>query len=359
MTNKQMSTGKLALVMTVSMALIGGVGQASGQKMLAQNDLPSVPLDVTDPEKQSVDSESDAAPGQDEATRKQQEQARQKRREQAQQIKEQSKQVAKQNGGKAKKAVEQAQDAARGDDKQNENQKVDAEPGLNEIVQISRGHPNRVMVPFNEPEIRTTSNDAEISAKGSVIYVATKSARPVTLFVTPKNNDRVAISLTLVPKPVPPQQIEVELEGQYQSDIVQSNPKARDWEERTPYVDTLISVFKELAKNDLPQGYTLRDPQSHEQASTCSVDPRRGDVSFETAQIVEGHNITVDVVVATNEGNRPVEVVGSQCAGDGVMGAAEWPRSVLEPGEKTEVFVARQRLDEREAENNRPSTIQE
>lgn len=362
MIKKHTSTGKRLLTAAVSLTLIslaGGV-QAQDQQLLAKNDLPGVPLDITDPQKQAVpNSRSPAPAGKDQATAKQQQQARQQRRKQAQKIREQSSRIQQNDTRTTEQAIEEAKNAALGKDGERKNQQVTAEPGLNEIVHISRGHPNRVMVPFSNPEIRTTSNEAEINAKGSVIYVATNSDRPVTLFVTPEHNDRVAISLTLVPRPVAPQQIEVELESSYRSQVVQSNPKARDWEERTPYVDTLVSVFRALAKNDLPQGYTLRDPYPQERVSACSIDPRRGQVSFETAQVVEGHNIIVNVVVATNEGTRPVEVVGSQCSGNRVMGAAEWPRSVLEPGQKTEVFVARQRLDEREAQDRRPSTIQE
>lgn len=347
----------LTLAVSLTLTSLAGAVQAQDQKLIAQTDLPQVPLEVTDPKRKPVSGDdSGAAPGKDQETVKQQRKAREQRRQVAQGIREQSKEVAPNS---TDEAIEEAKQAALGKGGERENQKVVAEPGLNEIAQISKGHINRIIVPFNNPEIRTTSNEAEISAKGSVIYVTTNSSRPVTLFVTPESNDGVAISLTLAPKTIAPQQVDVELDSHYQSEIIQASPKARDWEERTPYVDTLTSVFKALAKNDLPQGYTLREPRPREEASPCSVDPDKGDVSFETAQVVEGHNITVDVVVALNEGARPVEVVGTQCSGDRVMGAAEWPRSILEPGQKTEVFVARQRLDEREKQNRRPSTIQE
>ena len=221
-------------------------------------------------------------------------------------------------------------------------------------MKISRGHPNRLVAPFSEPEVRTTNTDAEITTSGEIIYVATGSEQPVTLFVSPKGNERLAASITLLPVAIPPQEIRFKMDAGDEV-IKYANPTAEDWETRTSYVDTITEAFRALALQDLPQGYTMRSPQPSDYV-TCYAGKN---VSFELGQVIDGHNMEIQVAVATNHGPRPVEIIGHQCAGERVLAAAEWPRSVLEPGQKTEVFVAIQRLEDAEPEIRRPSLIQE
>src|SRR5699024_1112142 len=48
-------------------------------------------------------------------------------------------------------------------------------PGVNQIIPIAKSHLNRIITPFADPVIHTTST-AQISTKGSILYVATTSS---------------------------------------------------------------------------------------------------------------------------------------------------------------------------------------
>ncbi|WP_342632678.1 type-F conjugative transfer system secretin TraK [Marinobacter alkaliphilus] len=232
------------------------------------------------------------------------------------------------------------------------------EPGVNEILQISRGHPNRILLPFENPKIQTTAADAQIKADGSVVFVATNSQRPVTLFVSPHDNPRLALSLTLVPGSIPPSQYEIRLSEDGSTvpagGYFMGNSAAERWEKKGNYTRALVNLFEELAKENLPQGYKLRNPSPGHDLHTCYSGDQ---VDYKMAQVVEGHHLVVQILVAQNTGAGPVEVIGSHCAAEGVVAAAEWPNSVLEPGQKTEMFVAFERQPVAKQNTRRPSAI--
>lgn len=226
-------------------------------------------------------------------------------------------------------------------------------PGVNQLATISRGHPNRVVTPFTHPEIRTTASGAEITTTNSVVYIATNDEGPVTLYISEKGEPRLAASLTLVPQPIPPQEIVFNFTDEITRKFKVANPRAEDWETRQPYVDTLVDLFKALASQDLPSGYSLRKPHGSD-VITCFGGQH---VAFELGQVVEGHNIEVQVLRATNVSDVTVEVIGHQCSGEAVMAAAEWPYSILEPGASTEMYVAKHRLERITPDIRRPSLI--
>lgn len=226
-------------------------------------------------------------------------------------------------------------------------------PGVNQLATISRGHPNRVVTPFTNPEIRTTASGAEISTADSVVYVATDQEGPVTLYISERGQPRLAASLTLVPQPIPPQEIVFNFTDEVARDFKIANPRAEDWETRQPYVDTIVDLFRTLATQDLPSGYSLRKPHGSD-VITCFGGQH---VAFELGQVVEGHNIEVQILRATNVSDVTVEVIGHQCSGEAVMAAAEWPHSILSPGQSTEMYVAKHRLERITPEIRRPSLI--
>lgn len=53
-----------------------------------------------------------------------------------------------------------------------------------------------------------------------------------------------------------------------------------------------------------------------------------------------GHHFDVAIGVAKNTSNGPVEVRETACGSQQVAAVASWPKNVLHPGDKTEVYVA-------------------
>jgi len=229
-------------------------------------------------------------------------------------------------------------------------------PGVNEIVPVAVSHLNRIVTPFGEPEVNTTS-DATVNIEDNVIYVATTEENPVTLFITQKGSQARALSLTLVPRRIPPRELFLELEGGATNAALVGNPKAERWETSQPYIDTLRGVMRSLALGDIPQGYTLHDTNSQQRMPSCQQPGFN--FQFAGGQTMVGHRLSVNIGVATNVSGQPLEFKEQSCGDWDVAAVAAWPRNVLGPNERTEVYVVRRadKKDPRMPTNTRPSLL--
>jgi len=232
-------------------------------------------------------------------------------------------------------------------------------PGVNEIIPIAVIHTNRVVLPFDAPRIRTTSN-AGFEVEGRSIYVTSnQEGKPVTAFVSDADNPDVALSLTFVPKRMPPVQVNLTMSPDSFTAGFRSSKKAQSWEESQPYINTLRELLREVAVGNTPQGYSLNEkPNTRQEYNGCR---QAGlEFSFHNGQVLEGHNMRVNVGVVENRSNRLIELREPSCAGEGVRAVSVWPNPLLQPGEKSEVYVVRSIEDPASASHNaRRSLLQE
>lgn len=227
---------------------------------------------------------------------------------------------------------------------------ITVEPGVTQIAAIARGHLNRIITPFPNPEVMTSNlvggkdgECGEICVRDNVIYVTTDSNSPVTISINETGRQDIAILLTLVPKDVPPRELALNFSGsagQAISSMQFGSSKADSWEKSQPYVTTLTQLFRKLALNEVPQGYTLHDAKN----GPLPVCYQQG-VSYDFArgQRMMGHNLDVSIGVAQNQTSSPVEIRESACGSPNVAAVAAWPHNVLAPGQKTEIYVATKR----------------
>ena len=123
-------------------------------------------------------------------------------------------------------------------------------PGVNQIIAIAMGHPNRIVTPFHSPEIISTSlkksekdKNEEVYIKQNVIYVATNKQYPVTMFITEKGSEKQALSLTMVPRRIPPREVFLKLDPNVMNHLSGfTHKKAKSWEESQPYVETIRTI---------------------------------------------------------------------------------------------------------------------
>lgn len=224
-------------------------------------------------------------------------------------------------------------------------------PGVNEIIEVAVNHFNRIVTPFERPSVKTAEG-VQTKTTDNVIYVGTNQEVPLTLFVTEKGDESLALSLTLIPRKVPPREVTLSLASSMAG--VASTRKAEKWEKSQPYVATLESVFRTLALGDLPPGYSL-DKVALGELPKC----RQTGLSFnfEGGQTALGHNLLVHIGVATNTSPQAIEFVESQCGDWDIAAVSAYPKNVLEPGERTEIYVAQKRNYKKEIKVTRPSLL--
>ncbi len=235
-------------------------------------------------------------------------------------------------------------------------QHIAVKPGINELMPIAVGHLNRLVTPFEHPVVTTTSQ-ATTSTKGKIVYVATADETPVTLYITPGDNQDIALSLTLIPKRIPAREIHLDLDkdsyqllNQWQrSDAGNRNSSQHE----QAYISQLKSLFRDLGLQKTPAGYSLREPKSQEQIR-CLQDR----VQIKTGQVLEGQDRLILVGLAKNTGTEMLEFDERSCATtqQDVLAISVWPNVVLKPQEATELYVVVRQAPEASA-SLRPSLL--
>ena len=237
---------------------------------------------------------------------------------------------------------------------------VRVSPGVNELLPVALGHLNRIVTPFEHPVVTTVST-AQTQTKGRIVYVAPADEAPVTLYLTPGDNQDFALSLTLIPKRIPAREIRLSLDDESSKTLGKIQLKTKDDRgeggvgiEPPEYVAQLKTIFRELGLQRTPRGFELREPEPSERI-------RCGQPALEirTGQALEGRDMVILVGIARNRGYRTLEIDERTCAEiDGsVLAVASWPKVVLEPDEATELYVARRRSPEEEV-MSRPSLLE-
>lgn len=235
-------------------------------------------------------------------------------------------------------------------------------PGANQIIPVAVGHPNRIVTPFSNPEVVSTSltggsgdKCGEVCIKENVVYVATDKEHPVTMFITEKGSENQALSLTMIPRKVPPREVFLKLDGQTVASGFLANTKAEKWEKSTPYIETIRTVFRKIALGEIPQGYTMNAIPRAVTTPSCSQPGLS--FSFNNGQMLMGHSLTVFIGVAHNSSNQTLEMLEQSCGNWDVAAVTSWPLAVLEPGQKTEVYVIRKNSAKRAPTSKRPSLL--
>lgn len=224
-------------------------------------------------------------------------------------------------------------------------------PGVNEVISIAKGHLNRIVTPFEAPVVHTTST-AKISTEGNVLYVASQSESPSTLYVSPKGQRDLALSITLLPRAIPPREVRLAMEGD-SALVYASSSRAGEWEREQPYVETLKSAVRHLALGEVPPGYGLRAWSADDMAMACA----QPGIRVEPRQVLPGSDLILMAGVATNTSTSRIEINEASCRRDGVLAVAAWPEASLAAGESTEIYVVTRRPAQANEARQRPSLI--
>lgn len=228
------------------------------------------------------------------------------------------------------------------------------EPGVNQLAPIAIGHLNRIVTPFDQPAVNTTSN-ADTRIENNIVYVSTSDKMPVTMFLTQAGDESRALSLTLVPQQIPPRELFLRMPDHMQQAGMVSNARAEKWENSQPYIDTIRSLFRHIALGEIPQGYTMSGVTSGVKLPACEMPGVTFD--FSRGQVLNGHSLSVVVGVARNVSGREEEIKESACGDWDVAAVAAWPHNVLMGGQATEIYVARKIQRKTGPVSKRPSLI--
>lgn len=231
------------------------------------------------------------------------------------------------------------------------------EPGVNTLIPISIGQLNRIVTPFERPTVqRLQLSDVKVSVQGNVIYVSTSSTNPVALYISEKGDESVALSLSLVPQKIAPVQASLMLSrkvgnapaasgySQSAGNVMYggSEAKARKWEQKDNYVETIRNILRAVALGDIPPGYAMGSLGRGHSIPNCNFSTGTAQdnikYSFAGGQYIQGSQFSVIVGVAQNTGASTITVDESLCTHPNLAARALWSRNTLQPGQKTEAY---------------------
>lgn len=220
--------------------------------------------------------------------------------------------------------------------------------GVNELIPVSLGFVNRIVTPFARPEVVSSSltgsaeSCEEFCIRGNVVYVSPRETLPLGMFITEKGRPERSLSLTLLPRRIPPREIFFRFpDGEDRSGLVSAPEENRERRENAgDYVTEIKSLLTEAALNRIPQGYELRDTAADMRLPSCA---QRGlTFSFTSpGQRLTGRRFALYIGVVRNTTRRDIEFDESSCSGNDVAAVAAWPEILLPPGGKSEIFVVR------------------
>lgn len=223
--------------------------------------------------------------------------------------------------------------------------------GVNEIIPVSLGYVNRIVTPFAHPEVVSSSvfssadSCEEFCIRGNVIYITTSDTRPVAMFVTEQGRPEKSISITMIPKQIPPREVifrfpagEEASAGSASSD--RGNDSAMHFEHSGDYITSIKKILKSAALNRIPEGYELHVTGEDQSVPFCEQSGL--DFSFRSpGQYMKGYHFSVYIGVVRNKSDHEIEFDETSCSAPDVAAVAAWPKIFLFPGDKTELFVVR------------------
>ena len=234
---------------------------------------------------------------------------------------------------------------------------ITVSPGVNQIITIAIGHSNRIITPFANPQVNSTSLTEQDSVliKDNVVYVTSSKSNPISLFITDKGNENLAISLTLLPRKIPSREVKLALTSS-SYDMQIGSKEAEVWEKSQPFVNGIKNTLKEIALQNIPNGYQLSDLPRNYPIPVCSAEGFN--VDFSNGQLLAGSKLHYIIGKVTNVAANPLEFKESSCGGYDIAAVALWPNNVLEPGQSSEIYIVRHTSGKVQVKQQRRSILE-
>lgn len=194
---------------------------------------------------------------------------------------------------------------------------------------------NRIVLPFDRPEIRTL-NPSTAEIQGHVLYIAPIDPAKIYLYVTNAEDPDAAIALSLTPQDIPPQEWTLEFAADPAPPVSKTRPDtAHKAAEPQGSGDHIREILKTLAMGQIPEGYRFREPGAGE-AIRC----QQKHALIRTRQVFYSTGAQVRVGVIKNNGKMPLRLEEDTCmSSEAIHAIATYPSGPLSPGQEAEIYV--------------------
>lgn len=229
------------------------------------------------------------------------------------------------------------------------------EPGANIAVPVAVGLTNPIITNFKMVAARTHDEESVIELEDGRLYITLNSLKPVALMLFEEGVPESMINLTLVPMEAMPVVVNVDVNLSKTMQYKGANHRAEIKEQETlaeaslteghvanvetDRVARIKQILKPVGKGEIPQGFSLSHDVSKAMHQPCGLT-----ISQQVLQRIVGPREVVDVVRIQNTTTRPYTIREQMCESRDVMAVAIYNKSLLQPGEATEVYILRDKL---------------
>lgn len=248
------------------------------------------------------------------------------------------------------------------DNSLNQKTKIIIRPGVSEIIPISQGFINRIVTPFVHPEVVSSSfsssseSCSEFCIRGNVVYINTNESIPLSMFISEKDDPEKAFSVTLIPKHIPSREISFSFPKGMYEEKQNLYREEQNFQEPTDYQLMLRNVLRSLALNEIPEGYSMHETSSNDHQPYCYQDG----LSFsfnDPGMYFLGSQFIVYVGIVENKVSQFIEAQEISCFANNVVAISFWPKVLLEPHDKSEVYVIEKIPNKTSISNYRPNLL--
>lgn len=215
---------------------------------------------------------------------------------------------------------------------------ITVKPGVTQMVKISKDYLNRLITPFPNPILPTVA-DIDYTISDNIVYITPKTDKPFSVFITDKSNQKDSISVLFVPDSILPREINFHLEGyDSKADFLTTDALAQianmNGSTTDSYNQQIVNVMKNLAKGNIPNGYTLNE-LNKAKAPQCKFTL----MDSNPMQMLETTNRRIFIYKVTNRAANTQSILENACYREGVVASAAYPYVNLEPNQSTEFYV--------------------
>lgn len=235
---------------------------------------------------------------------------------------------------------------------------LDASLGKHLVIPVSRAYLNKIDTPFESVQALSNSKSAKTLRTGvdkSVLMLSVLKNRPFSMYLQDRHGNTA--NATFIPCSIPPQTIVIthkNIDLSKKIDIVKPRKKARRWEENSDYVSKVSEMMLIVAKGTVPTGYEYHDVEDGDVGTVCKTNGLKGKVY----QIMEGDNMRIAVFLVSNRNDSTIHINEKMCyTNKNIMGVSAYPRTRLEPGQFSELFVIMNKNKEQVLKNARTTIV--
>lgn len=188
------------------------------------------------------------------------------------------------------------------------------------VIRLSKVFPNRISTPFAAPSVIDKTN-VSIKQDGSSLYISPKVQNPFVIYIKGEDPGDQVISLTIVPQDIPSQTI-----------VLQSDVSTVMRQQKTDsYSQQIVDMLRRIAAGKAPEGFSeARMPNSV---------AANGDLAIIPQVRYSGSWVDIYRYLVVNNSREAVELSETSFYQKGVRAVSIFPNLVLQPGDKTDVYV--------------------